>query len=133
MTDFVAQQGEDTVTDGEAFFEMCRASRKVEGMKVGLRQVTKSLIGGRSKLIIMSSAINNKTMKDLIEGLASQYNNVPIYKVGSHEDISDYIGLSKKDETGKIKKRMKCAVISIDDFGEQTQGKRIIFSKLGRE
>lgn len=95
--------------------------------------MTKSVIGKRAKLLVVSSAINEKTMLGVLEGLAAQYGKVPIYKVPSHEDLAEYVGLTKQDENGKVTKRLKCAVASVEDFGQATAGQRLIFSKLGVE
>ncbi|OAG29499.1 small subunit ribosomal protein S12e [Nematocida displodere] len=126
----VAQQGEKTMTDMEAFSEMCLASIKAGGLIKGFRQVTKSIISRRAKLIILSTAINQKDMTAVIEGLTTQY-GVPVAKVGTHEDIAELVRICKKDETGKTIKKAKCAVASIEDFGESSEGKKQIFAQIG--
>lgn len=130
MEELVAHQSEGIMNDSQAFFEICRASRKVAGLKKGLRQVTKSIISQRAKLLLMSSAINDKNIEKVVEGLAAQY-QVSIYKVPSHEDIAEYVGICKKDETGKTVKKARCAVAAIEDFGEIGEGAKYIHAKLG--
>ncbi|KAI5192853.1 small subunit ribosomal protein S12e [Nematocida sp. AWRm77] len=130
MEELVAHKQENTLTDAEAFFGMCRESRKVEGLKKGLRQVTKSIISKRAQLLLLSSAINNKEIEKLVEALADKY-KVPICKVPSHEDIAEYVGISKKDATGKTIKKARCAVAAIEDFGENRESAEHIRAKLG--
>ncbi|EIJ89591.1 small subunit ribosomal protein S12e [Nematocida parisii] len=124
------QQGENAMTTTQASESMCISSLKVGGMVKGFRQVTKSLIGGRSKLVIMSKEINERKMKDIIDGLVKQY-DVPVLKVESHVELARYVGICKFDETGKIVKDAKCAVASIEDFGENTLGRDTLFGNMG--
>ncbi|KAI5192739.1 small subunit ribosomal protein S12e [Nematocida minor] len=128
--DLVSQQGESTMNTSEASEHMCISSLKVGGMKKGFRQVTKSIIGGRSKLVIMSKEINEKKMLAIIEGLVKQY-DVPVLQVKNHNELARYVGICKTDETGKIIKDAKCAVASIEDFGESTEGREVLFGKIG--
>lgn len=114
----------------EASQHMCISSLKVGGIVKGFRQVTKSLIGGRSKLVIISKEITEKKMTDIINGLVKQY-DVPVLKVESHTELARYVGICKTDETGKIVKDAKCAVASIEDFGEDTEGRAVLFGKMG--
>ncbi|KAI5159445.1 small subunit ribosomal protein S12e [Nematocida ausubeli] len=124
------QQGENTMDITQASESMCISSLKVGGLIKGFRQVTKSLIGGRSKLILMSKEINEKKMIAIIDGLVKQY-DVPVLKIGTHAELARYVGICKTDETGNIVKDAKCAIASIEDFGENTEGRDVLFGNMG--
>lgn len=128
--DLVSQQGESTMNTSEASESMCISSLKVGGIKKGFRQVTKSIMTGRSKLVMMSKEINEKKMEAIITGLVKEY-DVPVLQVKTHNELARYVGICKTDETGKIVKEARCAVASIEDFGESTEGREILFGKIG--
>jgi ribosomal protein L7Ae-like RNA K-turn-binding protein len=115
----------------EAFAQMCYEALKGGRLVKGLRQVTKSVLSDRAKLIIMSQAINEKKIVQVIEGLAQKH-GVPIVKLESHEDIAAYARISKTDESGKVVKKLRCAVLTIEDFGSPSEGQRFILSKIGQ-
>ncbi|KAI5180442.1 small subunit ribosomal protein S12e [Nematocida sp. AWRm80] len=125
----IAQQGETPMNTATAVSEMCLASIKVGGLIKGFRQVTKSIIGNRSKLLIVAKSINEKDMNAVLSGLAAQY-NVPIVKVDSHEELAEYTRICKVDEAGNIVKKSKCAVVSIENFGKPTEGQKYVLSSI---
>ncbi|KAI5172778.1 small subunit ribosomal protein S12e [Nematocida sp. LUAm3] len=119
-------QGEAFTSANEAFKEMCFESIK-EGVVIkGLRQVTKSIIGGRSKVVIMSKEIDNKEIKELVEKLAKKY-EVPILIAATHQELAEYVRICKFDETGNVLKPARCAVVSIEEFGSSDRAQKFLF------
>ncbi|KAI5184279.1 small subunit ribosomal protein S12e [Nematocida homosporus] len=121
------QQGETTMSSAEAMTQMCFESIKGGVLVKGLRQVTKSIISKRAKVVLMSKKINEPKIVGVIEGLAREY-QVPIFKVETHEDLGEYVRISKLDETGKVIKPAKCAVAAIEDFGAISEGQKQLFA-----
>ncbi|KAH9387476.1 small subunit ribosomal protein S12e [Nematocida major] len=130
MESLNVQQGEMGMSTTESIERMLTSSLRASGVVKGFRQVTKSIIGGRSHLVIMSKEITEKKMKAIIEGLVKEH-NLPILMVNNHNDLARYAGICKTDETGKIVKEAKCAVASIENFGDDLEGKDALFSMLG--
>lgn len=129
--DLIETQGEQQKIE-TAFREMCTESRKNGKLVKGFRQITKSLISGRSKLILMSSAIKEEGMKAVIEGLSKQ-NNVPILRVNSHQDLAAYVGLVKESENEEKVKILSCAVASIEDFGKKKEASAFLLAQTGKQ
>lgn len=131
MESAMAGVGEMAMSHEEAFAQMCDAAVGNGRLVKGLRQVTKSVLGNRAKLILMSQGIDENKMVQLVVGLAKQH-GVPIVKLESHEDLAGLVRISKTDENGNIIKKSRCAVATIEDFGKDTEGQRFILSKIGQ-
>lgn len=125
----IESQEQRLMTKEEAFTEMCFESIKAEGLIKGFRQVTKSIISGRSRLVILSMEIDHDEMKTVLENLAEQH-GVPVVKIKTHEELAEYVGQCKRGENDVIVKRTRCAAASIENFGAPNRGQREIFSQM---
>lgn len=124
------QKGEQIMSTSEVSELMCRSSLKAGGIRKGFRQVTKSIMTGNAKLVMISQEINDKKMAAVINGLTNKY-GLPVLQIKDHKELARYVGICKTDETGKIVKEAKCAVASIEDFGEDIESKEMLFERIG--
>lgn len=121
----------NALTQEDAFTQMCVEAIRKGKLIIGARQVTKSIIGKRAKLILMSQDISEPKLVSHVDALAKMY-DVPIVKVPTKEDLATYVDLGKRDVNGVISERYKCAVSVIEDFGRENEGQKFILSRIGK-
>lgn len=118
------------MTLNDAFTQTCRVAKVNETLKKGFRQVTKTIMRGQSKVVVLAKDYP-ENMSKIIIGLAKQ-KSVPVVKMDSATEVGKIVGLTKQKD-GEVVKTMKCGCFSITEFIGQTEGRYFIENALSNK
>lgn len=108
---------EETFTLQDALAQVTKIALSQNKLKRGIRQVSKSILRNKSKLVILSESIE-KIQKEILIGLAKK-NKVTVIFYDNLDNISNLF----KMKISGVAKGPKCLAMSVEDFVRKSEGK----------
>ncbi|CAG9479291.1 40S ribosomal protein S12, putative [Plasmodium vivax] len=126
MTD-VESVDNNVVVEEKTVFDHTTAIQKVlknalvhDGLKIGIREVIKSIESKEAKACFLSDVCSEPAYKKLITALCTE-KNIPLFMVeNDSKDLGQWVGLFKLDKEGNARKIIGASSVSIIDFGEES-------------
>lgn len=119
----------DDYTIKDALTQILKISHGHNTLRCGARQCSKSVIRGRSKLLVLAADTDEK-YKHVMVGLARKM-NVPVILVDSHEELGMMACIGRVTHS-EIRKVPRCAAVSVDDYVVQSVGRTYIEEMIAK-
>lgn len=113
----------------EAISVVIRKSLEANGLVRGLSEVARALDRRTAHMCILAEDCDDEEYKKLITALCKQ-GEIDLINVEEREKLAQWANLVRKDDTGNIKKTMKCSCVAIRDFGERSRALDYLLSHL---
>ncbi|SBS83114.1 40S ribosomal protein S12 [Plasmodium ovale wallikeri] len=135
MTD-VESVDNNIVVEEKAVFDHTTAMQKViknamvhDGLKVGIREVIKSIESKEAKVCFLSSQCSEPAYKKLVTALCAE-KNIPLFEIeNGSKDLGQWVGLFKLDKEGNARKIIGASSVAIIDFGEESEEKDYLMTQ----
>ncbi|GAW80748.1 40S ribosomal protein S12 [Plasmodium gonderi] len=126
MTDVESVEN-NVVIEENTVFDQTTAIQKVlknalvhDGLKIGIREVIKSIESKEAKVCFLSNVCSEPAYKKLITALCAE-KNIPLFMIDNDsKDLGQWVGLFKLDKEGNARKIIGASSVSIIDFGEES-------------
>ena len=103
-----------------------------DGLARGLHECAKMLDKGEAKLCILASSCNEPAYTKLVEALCAEH-GVDLMKVSDGKELGEWAGLCKLDADGSARKVVKCSCVVVSDYGEESEGLRVLQNFLNSD
>lgn len=113
----------------DAISVVIRKSLEANGLVRGLSEVARALDRRTAHMCILADDCDDEEYKKLITALCKQ-GEIDLINVEEREKLAQWANLVRKDDTGNIKKTMKCSCVAIRDFGERSRALDYLLSHL---
>jgi len=126
-----SEEEEEVVEDSgpltleKAIQRQLQLSLTQEGLSRGLREVVKAIESSAAKACILASDCQNKEYQQLVIALCKN-KQIGLIEVPSRKELGLWCGLGKMEEDGKVGKVVGCSSCTINEWGGQTEYRRMI-------
>lgn len=104
-----------------------------DGLKIGIREVVKTIESKEAKMCVMSEACSEDAYKQLITALCKE-KGVPLFTVpNDSKELGQWAGLYKMDKEGNPRKIIGASSVAVVDFGEESAEKEFLLSQKPSE
>ena len=79
----------------------------------------KALDRGTAKLCVLSQTCDNDEYTKLVQALCTE-GNIPLIMADDGKTLGEWVGLAKLNTDGTLKKAVRCSVVVVTDFGEES-------------
>ncbi|SOV73877.1 40S ribosomal protein S12, putative [Plasmodium sp. gorilla clade G3] len=126
----------NVVVEEKAVFDNVTAIQKViknahvhDGLKIGIREVIKSIESQEAKVCFLSDVCSEPAYKKLVTTLCAE-KNIPLFMVqNDSKDLGHWAGLFKLDNEGNARKIIGASSVAVVDFGEDSAEKDFLLSQ----
>ncbi|CXI00504.1 40S ribosomal protein S12, putative [Plasmodium berghei] len=126
----------NVVIEEKAVFDNVTAIQKViknalvhDGLKIGIREVIKSIESKEAKVCFLSNVCSEPAYKKLVTALCAE-KQIPLFMIDNDsKDLGQWSGLFKVDKEGNARKIIGASSVAIIDFGEESAERDFLMSQ----
>jgi len=100
-----------------------------DGLRRGIHECAKSLEKGEAELCLLARNCDEAGYTRLVQALC-QNKSVNLFEVDDNKELGEWAGLCKLDDEGNARKVVACSCVVITNFGEESEGLRILQEHL---
>mmetsp|Transcript_11510 Transcript_11510/g.17256 ORF Transcript_11510/g.17256 Transcript_11510/m.17256 type:complete len:158 (+) Transcript_11510:61-534(+) len=122
------------LTIPEALKQVLKNALIRDGLKRGLREVTKALDRREAELCILANSCEKDAIKDLVRALCKTH-EIPLMMIPEATTLGEWAGLCKIDEDGEAVKVVKASCVAVTDWGKDSEARNMIaeYVKAGNQ
>ncbi|CAD2097470.1 40S ribosomal protein S12, putative [Plasmodium vinckei] len=126
----------NVVVEEKAVFDNITAIQKViknalvhDGLKIGIREVIKSIESKEAKVCFLSNVCSEPAYKKLVTALCAE-KQIPLFMIDNDsKDLGQWAGLFKIDKEGNARKIIGASSVAVIDFGEESAERDFLMSQ----
>ncbi|CAD2086087.1 40S ribosomal protein S12, putative [Plasmodium chabaudi chabaudi] len=126
----------NVVVEEKAVFDNITAIQKViknalvhDGLKIGIREVIKSIESKEAKVCFLSNVCSEPAYKKLVTALCAE-KQIPLFMIDNDsKDLGQWSGLFKVDKEGNARKIIGASSVAVIDFGEESAERDFLMSQ----
>ncbi|CDU16457.1 40S ribosomal protein S12 [Plasmodium yoelii 17X] len=126
----------NVVIEEKAVFDNVTAIQKViknalvhDGLKIGIREVIKSIESKEAKVCFLSNVCSEPAYKKLVTALCAE-KQIPLFMIDNDsKDLGQWSGLFKVDKEGNARKIIGASSVAVIDFGEESAERDFLLSQ----
>uniref|UniRef100_A0A7S0NL99 40S ribosomal protein S12 n=1 Tax=Micromonas pusilla TaxID=38833 RepID=A0A7S0NL99_MICPS len=103
-----------------------------DGLHRGLREACKAIESRKALLCVLAQDCDQADYTKLIQALCNEV-NVHLIRVPQAVQLGEWAGLCKLDADGSARKVVKCSCVVVSDYGEESEGLRVLQNFLNSD
>lgn len=108
-----------------------RNARIHDGLSVGIKAVSKSILKKEAQLCVFCDSVTEKTIPKLIEGLINDApKKIPLIKISDSKMLGEWAGLCKLDRDGVPRKVVGTSCVAITNWGEDSEERNVLLQNF---